>query len=643
MKFTFLLGIVFGKKDPDSELKLSNWELKLSNWSNHFINQGNFIGTSAYSATFFKLTDDNQSIINFQNGSCYDLNGNIKSSQNNQTLYRWASVSKMYATTALFQLIENGLVNTYDLVADHLPWLANRLQNHHLTVHDLLHHTVGLDENVLENYAPFPARNVSLKSVVEEMWTEFILPPGGAPSYSNLGMTILGSLIEEKAKLNLGDYLKKHVYEPLNITHNGFHYEIDQQGKMKDLCYCEDSNQFEPYDVLNYSSGGIISTTDDVVKFFIALLRNGHSLFKKKSTSDKFREAPDYAKYFGPIGYRNGWKVEIYKGVEMFTKGGNLEGFQSKAWIIPKFNEGGVFISTSTYEHRLRDKAIQIYMDLVHPDLKHDVKTLPPIPYTENLKDITVKIAGTYSNLRSTYAGVSRILDLPAEESMTVTVNTTIGSLYLLNGGQLVNYVPVKVDEDQPDNIMVYQAVIAGKLQTLVANFDAPIKYSSSSVSFIVLNGSKTLIPVGFLDQPSICYLMLTFELLSIVIAGLLAFYSIKYFRGNVGHGNYQAIPDGDTLAELEETQDRISDSISYGSLLWTTINILQLLNIIFGLVYLVTGSFFIEMFTINSNQTNPITLLTIFVSSNIMYSIGALLLALCIPTYFVLKHSNEK
>ncbi|KAJ2984600.1 hypothetical protein HDV02_001024, partial [Globomyces sp. JEL0801] len=145
----FLAGSVLGKGSH-------NWESKLSNWTSRFNELADMKGTDAYSATFFKLNGDSQTLIKFQNGSCYDLNGNIKSSQTDQTLYRWASVSKMYATTALFQLIEDGVVSTSDLVVDHLPWLANQLKNHPLTVHDLLHHTVGLDENMFGSFDAFP-------------------------------------------------------------------------------------------------------------------------------------------------------------------------------------------------------------------------------------------------------------------------------------------------------------------------------------------------------------------------------------------------------------------------------------------------------------------------------------------------------
>ncbi|KAJ2992948.1 hypothetical protein HDV02_002732, partial [Globomyces sp. JEL0801] len=357
----------------------------------------------------------------------------------------------------------------------------------------------------------------------------------------------------------------------------------------------------------------------------------------KPTTSEEFRKAPWYAKYFGPKGFRNGWEYEIYKGVEMFTKGGNLMGFQSKAWIIPEFNEGGVFVSTSTGEFGLRDNAVQAFMELLHPDLQSDT-TLPHLPITDELKEVTTKIAGVYSSLRSVYKGLSRVFSLPADMPLILQFNSTIGSLDLIKAGQATNYFPVKIDKHQPDNMMIYQAVTDGRLKTLTAVFDGPVKDAASSISYIVVNGGTSFIPVRFLDQPWVCYLMLIFEFLSIVASAVLGFYSIKYFRGNGGHGNYQSIPDGDGLAEFGHSEDN-----SYSPLLWAGINILQLVNLTVGTLILVVASVLIGMYSINPFQENPIILLSLFVSFNIMYTIGAFLLALCVPVYFVLKNSSEK
>ncbi|KAI8892698.1 beta-lactamase/transpeptidase-like protein [Globomyces pollinis-pini] len=451
-------------------------------------------------------------------------------------------------------------------------------------------------------------------------------------------MTILGSLIEEKANLNLADYLQKLVYAPLNITQNGFPYEIVKRRKMDDLCYCAESSQYEPYDHLPYSSGGMISTTDDVAKFFIALLQNGQSLFKKSTTSEEFRKAPWYAKYFGSDGYRNGWEFETYKGVEMFTKGGNLMGFQSKAWIIPEFNEGGVFVSTSTGEFGLRDNAVQAFMELLHPDLQPDT-TLPHLPVTVELNEISQRVAGVYSNFRTVYKGLSRILSLPASRSKVVLqVNSTLGSLDWIKPELSVRFFPVTIDKYQPENMMIYQAITDGKLKTWTAVFNGPINDSSSSVSYIGFNGGSSIIPVRFLDQPWVCYLMLIFELLSIVASAVLGIYSINYFRTNGGHGNYQSIPDEDGLTDFGT-----SECNSFTPLFWTGINILQLVNITFGTLILVVAAVIIGSYTTNPYQGNPTVLLTLFVSFNIMYTIGVILLALCILVFFMLKNSSDK
>lgn len=54
--------------------------------------------------------------------------------------------------------------------------------------------------------------------------TVLVLPPDQAPSYSNLGISILGRILEKQLKNNqtYEDWVVQNILKPLNMTNTGF-------------------------------------------------------------------------------------------------------------------------------------------------------------------------------------------------------------------------------------------------------------------------------------------------------------------------------------------------------------------------------------------------------------------------------------
>ncbi|KAJ3000285.1 hypothetical protein HDV02_006496 [Globomyces sp. JEL0801] len=511
-------------------LSTEEWNTRLKNFPTNYTSQlaTQLIESDAYGAAFFKLDDQSKlSVTKFYNGSCFDLNGKVKSTPNDNSLWRWASVTKMFTSASIFQLVEQGKVNLGEQVTKYLPWLSDKLKNRNLTVDDLLHHLIGTEDSLYLPLMPFPAQDVSMKDTIQKFWTAFNAPSGldGGPTYSNLGIDILAAIVEEVGGQKFSDYLKSNIYDPLGTKSLGFTHQIDKSGKMDDICYSSKASKDEPYDVPSFGSAAMISNMDDMATFFAALLRNGDKIFKKNETSELFRKAPSYAYQFGSDGYRNGWEFQVYRGVDVWTKGGDLPGFQSIAFIIPQFNEGGVF--SGTRSPGVRDIAFETYMNLTHPEL------LPtgmgrPLPSTKDTVAAAAKMAGNYYDNRNRQSSAAYVMSLLAP---SYGISPGIDSSITLSvAGNGITAYPVIVNGSLPTNMIQYQFNLQNSTKTLTAVFDRPYSDSDSKVKHLVMMGQQTLIRQPLLSSLPMVLLLLFAEFLSYLLAILLGIFSIYYF-----------------------------------------------------------------------------------------------------------------
>ena len=143
------------------------------------------------------------------------------------TKFRIASISKLLTATAVWQLIEQGLV---DPEADASRYVGFPLRNPHhpdtpITVKRLLSHTSSIrDGGVPGSY------NIPLGHHISEFFTEgapCYMPRCWAPAeeapgvffaYCNMNYCLLGSVIENVSGERFDKYMINHIFAPLGLT-----------------------------------------------------------------------------------------------------------------------------------------------------------------------------------------------------------------------------------------------------------------------------------------------------------------------------------------------------------------------------------------------------------------------------------------
>jgi D-alanyl-D-alanine carboxypeptidase len=136
------------------------------------------------------------------------------------TLYRIASITKLFTATAIMQLRDAGKLRLDDPLVEHLPWFRlGRVpaEAPPITIRHLLTHTAGLPREAGLPYwtdNEFPA--------VEQIRARLADQPAALATettwkYSNLGLALAGEVVATVSGRAYPDYVAERILEPLGM------------------------------------------------------------------------------------------------------------------------------------------------------------------------------------------------------------------------------------------------------------------------------------------------------------------------------------------------------------------------------------------------------------------------------------------
>ncbi|MGD9947440.1 MAG: serine hydrolase domain-containing protein [Desulfobulbus sp.] len=151
------------------------------------------------------------------------------------TVFRFASLSKPIVTVALLRLVEEGKLDLDDPVTKYLPDFKPKLADGTapvITLRQILTHTAGLSSDFLrQTDIPFPGSGMSGKprsrrATIHDEINRIQAAglgyfPGKWWGYS-LGIDVLGVIVEQVAHMSLPEVVKKLVTEPAGMMDTGF-------------------------------------------------------------------------------------------------------------------------------------------------------------------------------------------------------------------------------------------------------------------------------------------------------------------------------------------------------------------------------------------------------------------------------------
>lgn len=206
--------------------------------------------------------------------------------------YRIASIAKAYNGAVALALADRGLISLDDTVGEWLPGVLPF--GNDVTIGQALHHTGGLPDYIrseafVDQFTADPTAYVSpmdLLGFVRDTPLDF--PPGAKYHYSDTDNIVVGLIAERATGLSYEAALRRYVYRPLGLTETTLPrtvkmpkpfihgYEIEPGKDPDDV-----SHLLNPAGA--WASGGIVSTADEVGRFFRAYV--GARLFSPLTRS----------------------------------------------------------------------------------------------------------------------------------------------------------------------------------------------------------------------------------------------------------------------------------------------------------------------------------------------------------------------
>src|SRR5258708_2800458 len=240
------------------------------------------------------------------------------------TKFRLGSITKQFTSTAVLQLEEQGKLSVKDAACKYFADCPEAWKD--ITIHHLLSHTSGIPSYTGDPQFPkpkfmrIPLTPTEILLLSKDKPLEF--QPGEKWKYDNSGYIFLGIIIEKVSGEKYAEYLKKHIFGPLDMQDSGYD-ETAAILKNRAAGYRSGPNGFRNADYLDmslpYAAGSLYSTARD-------LYRWDRALYTDKVLSNASREKA-WTTVKNNYGY--GWGISQSHNHKQIGHGGGINGFST--------------------------------------------------------------------------------------------------------------------------------------------------------------------------------------------------------------------------------------------------------------------------------------------------------------------------
>ena len=288
-------------------------------------------------------------------------------------IFDLASITKVVSTTsALMNLIEEGKLNLDDKVTSYVPEFIGKQkkyfeQKRNTTIRNLITHTGGLPP--FKQYFKIEG---SYQSRLDSVFnTEPVIGLNDSTIYSDIGLIVLGKVIESVAKKSLSAYVDSVVFNPLGMSSTFYNPPSSKLNRVvptensifhKELIkgFVHDENAYSLNGVAGHA--GLFSTAKDLAIFSQMMLNGGRYGWKRIFNEDTIKEFTSKSNNTTGSSYGLGWDTPSGKA------------------------SGGIYLSDDSYGHTgytgtsiWIDRANQMFVILltnaVHPDRSYKKKS----------------------------------------------------------------------------------------------------------------------------------------------------------------------------------------------------------------------------------------------------------------------------
>ena len=278
------------------------------------------------------------------------------------TLFRVASITKTFTTTAILQLRDSGRLSLDDPLQRHIPEFATAQGRggsvQGVTLRRMMSHHAGL---MTEAPLPcwdaleFPTHEQLLKSIAR---IEVVIPQESAFKYSNLAFGLLGEVVARVSGRPYIEYVTSEILRPLELESTTFEVSDEQRTRLATGYSPGESGEAgkpAPHVALNglAACGGLYSSVGDLARWI------GHQFCSGPDRTDSQVLAgttiaeshrPQYLEADWSVAYCLGWRANRFGDRVYHGHGGGIYGFASQI-LFSKPHQLGVICLANVWPY----------------------------------------------------------------------------------------------------------------------------------------------------------------------------------------------------------------------------------------------------------------------------------------------------
>jgi len=271
---------------------------------------------------------------------------------------------------------------------------------------------------------------VPLKEFIPDHMPPIVWRPGELYSYSNMGSTLAGYLVEAISGVPFVRYIDENILQPLDMQHSTFLQPLPPS-LASDLAvgyeYQDGRFQSLPFLYLNIAPAASLSATaTDMAHFMIAHLQDGRyensRILEEEMAQLMHRQHFTHHPKLPGITYSFHERLE--NNIRAIGHLGSLRGYSSSLTLIPEQNVG-LFVACNSF-NGIHEKLITQFFDHYYPVQE---KPAPAKPATNFAKQAN-RFTGVYRDVeypRGTLASLGAVfghVDVKSNGDGTLTVQT---------------------------------------------------------------------------------------------------------------------------------------------------------------------------------------------------------------------------
>jgi CubicO group peptidase (beta-lactamase class C family) len=283
------------------------------------------------------------------------------------TIFLCASISKPFVATSIMQLVEQGKLKLDDDANLYLPFsLRNpKFPDVPITIRMLMAHASSIEEGYVQLFGEIKPGDSP--EGIESFLRRWILPggdhwagggnwsgskPGTKVSYSQVGVAVLGLVIERITGTSYAEYAKANVLAPLGMKVSSLRLADfpDKSAIATPYVFATAADQpQEHWGAPFYPAATLRSTTSELATFLLAMQKGGAGVVTAASIAEMQKVAyPDIEPNRGLL-----WLYKDVNGQRVIGHDGGAPGVSTTMFYRPSDGVGVVTLSNSDIHIRV--------------------------------------------------------------------------------------------------------------------------------------------------------------------------------------------------------------------------------------------------------------------------------------------------